>query len=259
MKKVLVLLIYIIAVSCVIENIDPLAPIMITDEPISVAATTATLGGRVLGEGGLPVSEYGIVYSQTNPPTINDIKINEGEGLGSFSRQFSGFENETKYFCAAYGINNAGVGYGAVYEFITDANAPCNPETDNAIDNGIEAIEFNQINRIDPIGFNDGNIEFIASASNSTFRIRLQFKETDATLPLPGSYTTINEFNNQTPFSDGKVKLYAGTGFGILAATGESIFIEENTEGSLSFIFCNVPVGNDGITYTLNGKFTYIP
>lgn len=262
MKKIFLLLTLATLSSCEFENIDPLNPIMITDEPLSIGTNTATLGGRVLGEGGLPVTEFGLVYSQTNPPTLNDTKIIEGSGVGSFSDIYNSFQSNTQYFYSAYGINEMGVGFGDVYGFITDGASPCDPSQDNLIDLGtaLDAINNLNINNViletESIPFGDGNLEFRATASLSAISILLYFKETDTNLPLTGQYSTVSVLDNQSAFSDGEVivRIEDFNNFGGgQVAPGEQIFVENNNN-VLTFIFCDIPVSDD---YNLNGKFIF--
>jgi hypothetical protein len=237
---------------------------MITDEPISVLTNSAVLGGRVFGEGGKDVIEYGVVWSENFPPTINDNKVVEGMRLGSFSKRYSGFKPNTTYYYSTYGINQEGIGYGTTYNFVTNAKPPCSHPIDNRIDtnnnvNGV--INIDDVVYENPSGFNDGNVRFKTGTFSSTLRITLNFNEIGSDLPLTGEYITVISFDNQSIKSNREVMLSI-TDFGLgslgggKANSGKKIYVENDGFGHLSFTFCDVTVNNN---YTLNGKFTYKP
>ena len=95
-------------------------PTITTTNPASnISYTSATVGGSVVADGGLEVSERGICYSTLANPTIDNIKIASGKGLGSFSIDLTGLTNNTTYYVRAYAINQKGVAYGEEISFIT--------------------------------------------------------------------------------------------------------------------------------------------
>lgn len=262
MKNIIFSVAIIVLTSCQFENIDPLNPIMVTNEPANIGANTARLGGNVLGEGGLPVTEYGVVYGLNNPPSVNDTKIVEGSGLGNFSNIYFNFQENTQYFYSAYGINEMGIGYGQVFSFVTDQGATCNPDQENFIDLGTEIQAFNSLPIDDvnlfteSIPFSDANIEFVTFTNSNAAKIRLQFKESGQVLPLSGVYTSVADIDNQSPFSAGEVIIWIedfnGLGGG-QASAGEQIFVETSND-EVTFVFCDVAVNQN---YLLNGKYTY--
>lgn len=260
MKK-LFLLLLVVACSCEIENIEYLTPIVVTDEPVNVQANTAILGGAVLGEGGKDVTEYGLVWSTSDSPTINNDKLVIGERLGSFSDLISGFENATTYYYRAYAINEVGVGYGQTFQFTTNAQAACEPVRDNFIDTNTEQITITDVDLSFPsYGFDEGNLQFETTSYYSSIKIRVQFNEIDRIFPQTGQYTTIQgDFDGQYNLSNGSAKLYLidygiGSQGGATAVLG-TVFYVENNGTDLTIIFCDTPLGEP---YILNGKFTYI-
>ena len=133
MRFFLILITITITLSSCSDNIVYFKPLIYTDEPQDVFSNSAKLGGEVLSEGGTDVTEYGIVYSFNNPPTINDNKIVLGTRVGRFSDIITSFLAGKTYYYSAFGTNSEGTGYGQVYEFTTMAEAPCDP-LDNYID-----------------------------------------------------------------------------------------------------------------------------
>ncbi|MEW4922476.1 hypothetical protein [Algibacter sp. 2305UL17-15] len=261
MRKIILALFSLVFLTCEVVNIDYLKPIMITNEPSSVLTNSAILGGRVLGEGGQDITEYGLVFSETFPPTIADNKIIEGERIGAFAKRYEDLKSHSTYYCSAYGINETGVGYGQIYEFTTNSEPVCNPVNNNFINLGQSSIPINDVVYKNPSGFNDGNVQFQTRTSSSTLYITLQFNELNADLPLTGEYITVSTFDNQSIRSNREVKLdITDFGFGSLggayAGAGEKIYLENNGANTINFIFCDVEVNSN---YTLNGKYTYIP
>ncbi|MEP5340175.1 MAG: hypothetical protein ABJL44_11285 [Algibacter sp.] len=265
MKKIILLIFCVTFFGCEIVNIDYLKPIMITEEPSSILTNSAVFEGRVLGEGGKDVLEYGAVWSETLPPTIQDNKIAKGERIGWFSERYDGLKSNTTYYYSAYGINEVGVGYGDIYEFTTNSDPPCNPTIDNRINtnNGVNGVlNINNVvidNRY--IGFNDGNLQFETRISYSTLYITLNFNEINAELPLTGEYLTVRSFDNQSTRSNREIILdISDYGIGNLgggkAGIGEKIYVENDGSDNITFIFCDVLVNEN---YTLNGKYTYNP
>lgn len=258
MKKFSVILIILLFGSCKIENINYFEPIITTDEPKRVLTNSALLGGSALAEGGKDITEFGIVWSKNFPPTIDDNKNIEGERLGSFSKLYSDFESNTTYYYCAYGLNEVGVGYGEIYTFTTSAEPICSPQLENYLDLGSSDLQVDDVTNEEPSGFNEGNIEFTAFGSNSSARVILQFNEIDSALPLTGLYNTVRSFDNQSVKSNGELKLKIldfgiGSQGGGSATVGERVYIR-NENDKITFIFCDIPVGNN---YILNGKFTY--
>ncbi len=82
-------------------------------------ATSATMGGEVIGDGNATVSERGIVYNTTGTPTTSDTKVSINSGTGIFSQSVSSLSPGVTYFVRAYAINSVGTSYGGVQSFTT--------------------------------------------------------------------------------------------------------------------------------------------
>ena len=94
-------------------------PTITTTNPSNVSYTSVTLGGNVLSDGGIDVSERGVCYALGENPTINDTKIKEGDGTGEFSVFVTNLTDSTTYYVRAYSINKKGVSYGEEVTFMT--------------------------------------------------------------------------------------------------------------------------------------------
>lgn len=260
-KSIVLILLASILLSCEIENINYKVPLVITYEPQNVLSNSAKLGGIVLSEGGKDVTEYGVVISTTENPTINDNKVVLGNRLGEFFTAYTNLESSTTYFYRAYGLNEVGAGYGETYTFTTGIVTPCNPTLTNRVDYGFGQLTINGVS----VNYNGslsetGNIEFETMSNASTARIFIGFNETDESYPLSGEYTITNstEFGTINNLSKGEAKLrIVNFGFGgpaaATAAPGTKIYVE-NDGAIMTIIFCDTPMGN----YSLNGKFSKV-
>jgi len=102
------------------EKID--VPSVKTTEATNVFFTTATVGGEVTSDGGLIVTERGVVYSTSPKPTTADAKLVSGKGKGFFSVKLSNLKETTTYYVRAYAINRKGTSYGEQKSFTTKKN-----------------------------------------------------------------------------------------------------------------------------------------
>ena len=94
-------------------------PTLTTKVITSITLTSAVSGGNITDDGGAEVSEKGICWSTSQMPTIEDFKISDGDGSGSYSCNLAGLNPKTMYFVRAYAINSVGTAYGNQVSFIT--------------------------------------------------------------------------------------------------------------------------------------------
>ena len=69
---------------------------------------------KILSDNGSMFTEYGVCYSTTQNPTINDSKISytNNLGLGAYWCTLMNLQEGTTYYIRAYAINQYGIGYG---------------------------------------------------------------------------------------------------------------------------------------------------
>jgi uncharacterized protein (TIGR02145 family) len=85
-----------------------------------ITASTASLEGEVLSDGGSAVTAKGMAYSAINAnPTISNSTTNNGSGTGYFLSSLSGLSSTTVYYVRAYATNNLGTAYGNTVNFTT--------------------------------------------------------------------------------------------------------------------------------------------
>ncbi|MBR2486403.1 MAG: hypothetical protein IKB46_01245 [Paludibacteraceae bacterium] len=94
-------------------------PTVTTLQPTDISYTSATVGGNVTDNGGLEVTERGVVYGTNQNPTIEDSKVTNGSGLGQFTCNLTDLQDGTTYYVRAYAINAKGTAYGEEVSFMT--------------------------------------------------------------------------------------------------------------------------------------------
>lgn len=98
-------------------------PIIKTVAVTEDTLTEAISGGIISSEGGAAVTERGICWSANSTPTIDDNKIIEGAGTGTYSCTMTNLYKDFAYKVRAYATNSFGTAYGEEINFITAAVA----------------------------------------------------------------------------------------------------------------------------------------
>ncbi|MFC2121305.1 FISUMP domain-containing protein [Bacteroidota bacterium] len=81
--------------------------------------TTAISGGKVVSDGGDPVTTRGVCWSTSEEPTIDeDSYTTDGTGTGSFTSNLTGLSENSNYYVRAYATNSEGTDYGEEVNFI---------------------------------------------------------------------------------------------------------------------------------------------
>ena len=97
-------------------------PTVTTTAVTNINETTATAGGEVTDDGGISVTERGVVFSTSQNPTVADTKVTSGSGTGTFTCNLTGLEEGKRYYVRAYAMNVVGIGYGEQVDFtVTNA------------------------------------------------------------------------------------------------------------------------------------------
>ena len=87
-------------------------PTVTTGTISNVTTTTATCGGNVTNNGGVPVTARGVCWSTSQNPTISGNHTTNGSGTGSFTSNITGLSANTVYYVRAYATNSVGTAYG---------------------------------------------------------------------------------------------------------------------------------------------------
>ncbi len=89
-------------------------PILTTTAATSISTITASSGGNITNDGGVPVSARGVVWSTSQNPAIDLItKTNDGTGIGAYTSLMTGLIPNRTYYIRAYATNSVGTAYGA--------------------------------------------------------------------------------------------------------------------------------------------------
>ena len=98
-------------------------PEVITSDVTTITSTTAKTGGKIISDGSLSITNYGIIYS-TNSDFDKHVKVSADSLLkDSFLVNISNLIPSTSYYVNAYATNISGSGYGNSKSFTTlDSN-----------------------------------------------------------------------------------------------------------------------------------------
>lgn len=96
-------------------------PLIITQDPSSITATSARLNATIIYEGSPPYTERGFVHSTTQNPTIGNATRRRvpGTGEGAFFADITGLVSNTIHFVRAYAIRGVDTIYGEQIHFIS--------------------------------------------------------------------------------------------------------------------------------------------
>lgn len=103
----------------VVKTADYSLATLTTDLPKNITYTSAELGGNVVDEGGIAVTERGICLAINKTPTVADIKITNGKGLGSFANIVIRLIEGSNYSVRSFATNGKGTSYGNEQKFST--------------------------------------------------------------------------------------------------------------------------------------------
>lgn len=87
----------------------------------NVSYHSATVGGQLINNGGIAVTESGVVYSTSQNPTTLDIKVLSERQSDEFTIDLTDLQDGTTYYVRAYAVNANGTAYGEEVSFTTKA------------------------------------------------------------------------------------------------------------------------------------------
>lgn len=93
-------------------------PAVTTEFSGNTSATSATLNGYVIEDGGAEVLSRGIAWAAFYDPTTGDNVETSGTGTGEFAVTLEGLLEGATYYARTYAINSAGTAYGNCVKFI---------------------------------------------------------------------------------------------------------------------------------------------
>jgi hypothetical protein len=96
-------------------------PVVTTEFTGNTSATSVSLLGYVIGDGGASVTSRGIAWAETYNPTIEDHALASGSGTGSFALMVEGLTEGKTYYARTFATNSSGTSYGNCIEFVATA------------------------------------------------------------------------------------------------------------------------------------------
>ena len=92
----------------------------------NITPYSAVSGGDITYDGGLPVTQRGVVWSTEADPDIEnyDGVTSDGTGIGTFVSSLTGLSPQTAYHVRAYAKNDNGIAYGDQHTFTTIGDEP---------------------------------------------------------------------------------------------------------------------------------------
>jgi hypothetical protein len=95
----------------------PCLPIVQTNQAATISNDSVLLGGSIINNGGGNVSEYGVVWSTSPVPTVNNFKQINTDLNTNFTITLTGLQPNTQYYVRTYAINETGIAYGNEISF----------------------------------------------------------------------------------------------------------------------------------------------
>ena len=104
-----------------LEEIVITIPEVVTVSVTEVTENTAILTGEVVSDGGAEVVERGFIWNDhyDGEGSIEDFIVEVGSGVGVFTYQLTGLQQNTEYYFLAYAINSEGEALGQNIYFTT--------------------------------------------------------------------------------------------------------------------------------------------
>jgi hypothetical protein len=96
-------------------------PVVTTEFAGNTSATSVTLRGYIIGDGGNEVNDRGMAWAETYDPTLDDHVLASGSGTGSFALLVDGLTEGKTYYARTYATNGKGTGYGNCIKFVAAA------------------------------------------------------------------------------------------------------------------------------------------
>ena len=111
-------------VKVIAEEVEGLATVE-TLNAKNIEASSATIGGMLVDNGGFKVTERGVCLDTDGTPDTNDNhKYISGNETGEYWIDVDNLKTNTKYYFCAYARNENGVSYGRINEFTTVEGLP---------------------------------------------------------------------------------------------------------------------------------------
>lgn len=104
-------------------------PVVSLESVEAVTYNSALLHGLIVSPGSANITRYGVCYSETPNPTIDDNSTNLGDNSSpcSFESRITNLKANTEYYVRAYAVNSVGLAYSEKALSFTTAELPTIP------------------------------------------------------------------------------------------------------------------------------------
>lgn len=99
------------------STLDYTVPRLNTGAVENISQTSGSIPIEIIDDGGLAITEKGLLFSYQPQPTLNDSKIQVINSTNKYSAELKNLNINSKIYCRAYAINSKGVGYGNEVDF----------------------------------------------------------------------------------------------------------------------------------------------
>lgn len=151
-------------------------PVLTTSAATLIKNNSAQTGGNIASDGGLAITQRGVVWSTLPNPTIAlPTKTIDGNGTGTFTSAITGLSANTTYYVRAYATNSAGTSYGNEVSFMTTnvdvttglvAHYPFNGNANDESGKGNHGTVYNATLTTDRYGVVNGAYSFNGNLNN---------------------------------------------------------------------------------------------
>jgi len=207
---------------------------VITEEATEINATFAKVPVQITKLKDKEILAFGLAYSTTPNPTINDERIDQGIFNENFVMQLENLFEDTKYYARAFAQIKKGIVYGNEIEFTTLLNlAPC--KTEENVLPGHELDPFNTVKI-------STQTEFIILSTSNQFEFTIQFNSE----PRSGKYETTNQINNVSDSNCYFQLNWKSIGELLdldaiyIANENQNVYVKNNGNNNISIDFCDV-------------------
>lgn len=90
-----------------------------TYEATKINSNSVVCGGSIINNGGVPITDIGLCYSNNPNPTISNNILSMGSGTGIFINTISNLTTSSTYYVRAFATNIFGTSYGNQITFAT--------------------------------------------------------------------------------------------------------------------------------------------
>jgi len=103
------------------QTLTSSVPVVVTTSATDISSTSVTVGGQILWDAGVQITEYGVVGSASQNPTTESAKVksNAIDSEGVFTCKLTGLSKFNTYYVRAYAISEKGTAYGNEIKFTT--------------------------------------------------------------------------------------------------------------------------------------------